>query len=131
MLSPLSLEEMICLAEFEEGQGKKDLKICQYSRRDYVRLRLIVGFLFVTAACGMILLLAAAANINSPILTELSVNPVRVLAGILIFYIISLAFFLAATWYLADTKYREAEERVRIYEERILKLLEFSDMEER
>ena len=129
MLSPLSLKEMICLAEFEEGQGKQDLKICQFSRQDYVRMRLIAGFLLVTAACALIIVLAAAANINSPVLTEMTANPGRVLAGILIFYITLLVFFLAATWYLADTKYREAEERVRIYEERILKLLEFSDME--
>ena len=49
MLNPLRLREMIALAAFDNGRGGRAEKICRYSKRDYVAVRLI-GTFFRTVA---------------------------------------------------------------------------------
>ncbi len=130
MISPLRLKEMICLASFEDGKGEKDLRICQYSRADYVAKSLVSAFLAVTV--GDILLIGLAGLLSMEVLEKAAYMTYsgRVIAVLLIFYIVTAALYLFAVWVQADRRYREAEERVRVYEERILKLVEFSDLEE-
>ena len=65
MLNPLRLREMIALASCDSGRGSRAEKICRYSKRDYVAVRLI-GTFFRTVA-GLLLLagLIAAAYADS------------------------------------------------------------------
>ena len=130
MVSPLRLKEMICLAAFEEGRGRKDFRIAGYDRADYIAIRLIGSFFLITAADAVLLALYIVWNFENP--SEIYILPQagRIAALILIFYIVSAAIYLAVSWAAADRKWKGACARVRSYEERILKLEEFAGMEE-
>ena len=58
MVNEKRLKAMIRLAEYEKN-GSGELRICRYSRRDYLILSLIRTFFLTTIGFGLLLLLAA------------------------------------------------------------------------
>lgn len=50
MLNISRIKLMTALAMYETGEGKKDLKICSYNKRDYVSLHLLTTIILVTIA---------------------------------------------------------------------------------
>ena len=130
MISPLRLKEMICLATFEESRGRKDFRIASFDRGDYIAIHLIGSFFLITAADAILLALYAVWNFENPSEMVLLSRAGKITATVLIFYILSAVVYLAVTWAAADRRWKQAAGRVRDYQERILKLEEFADMEE-
>ena len=123
-ISPLRLKEMICLAEFEEGRGKEDLRICQYGRSGYISLQMIKSFFCVTAASALLIAIGICGD-PEKYLFALQDDFTRIFPAALVFYLLLTAAYLTVTYMKADLRYREAESNVRVYEERIRMLLRF------
>ena len=129
-ISPLRLKEMICLAEFEQGGGKRAIRICQYGRSGYIALRMIISFFFAVAAAALLVFLAASGDLDGFLLMIQNADPKRLLSAAAVFFVLAAAAYLTVTYMKADAEYRKAEKQVRIYEERIQMLLRFPDAED-
>lgn len=130
MISPLRLKEMISLADFEENGGRKAREICQYGRSSYIALQLIKSFCFITAADILLIGVYAAGNLENLFAWLPGADLKKTAAGVLAFYIVTAAVYLTGTGFWAGRIYRAAADALRIYEERILLLLEFGDLPE-
>lgn len=118
----LRLSEMIHLARYEEGKGKKPLKICRYYRADYVAIQMIKTFFLVTFAYILILGLLAAGNINYLLDNIDKMDLATVGAVILIVYIVVLAIYLGYTFARSTIQYKKAKKSVHAYEIRLHEL---------
>lgn len=118
----LRVAEMIRLARYENGKGGKALKICKYYKSDYVTIEMLKTFFLTTVAYVLILLLIAAGNINWLLDHVDQMNLAVTGSVILIVYIVLMAVYLAATFLLANMRYKKAKRSVRSYEIRLREL---------
>ena len=128
MLNPLRLREMIALASFDNGRGGRAEKICRYSKRDYVAVRLI-GTFFRTVA-GLLLLAgliaAAYADSLSAALVRFDFTAAGVAAGVFIAGLV--LFSLLLSWRSSVRRYLEAEKEMRRYAAHLRLLGDMTDL---
>ena len=128
MLNPLRLREMIALASCDNGRGSRAEKICRYSKRDYVAIRLI-GTFFRTAA-GLLLLAgliaAGCADSLSAALVSFDFASAGVAAGLCIAGLV--LFSLLLSWRISVRRYLEAEKEMRRYAAHLRLLGDMTDL---
>ena len=128
MLNPLRLREMIALATCDSGRGSREEKICRYSKRDYVAVRLI-GTFFRTVA-GLLLLAgliaAAYADSLSAALVRFDFTAAGVAAGVCIAGLV--LFSLLLSWRTSVRRYLEAEKEMRRYAAHLRLLGDMTDL---
>ena len=128
MLNPLRLREMIALASCDSGRGSRAEKICRYSKRDYVAVRLI-GTFFRTVA-GLLLLagliVAAYADSLSAALVSFDFTAAGVAAGGCIAGLV--LFSLLLSWRSSVRRYLEAEKEMRRYAAHLRLLGDMTDL---
>ena len=128
MLNPLRLREMIALASCDNGRGSRAEKICRYSKRDYVAVRLI-GTFFRTAA-GLLLLAgliaAAYADALSAVPAGFDFAAAGVAAGLCIAGLV--LFSLLLSWRTSVRRYLEAEKEMRRYAAHLRLLGDITDL---
>jgi hypothetical protein len=128
MLNPLRLREMIALASCDSGRGSRAEKICRYSKRDYVAVRLI-GTFFRTVA-GLLLLAgliaAAYADSLSAALVRFDFTAAGVAAGVCIAGLV--LFSLLLSWRSSVRRYLEAEKEMRRYAAHLRLLGDMTDL---
>lgn len=128
MLNPLRLREMIALASCDSGRGSRAEKICRYSKRDYVAVRLI-GTFFRTSA-GLLLLAgliaAAYADSLSAALVRFDFTAAGVAAGVCIAGLV--LFSLLLSWRSSVRRYLEAEKEMRRYAAHLRLLGDMTDL---
>ena len=126
-ISPVRLKEMICLAEFEDGVGRRFLRICQYGRSGYIALQMIRSFFCITAAAALIVLMILSRDPEGMLFSLQNADWGRLLPEALIFYLLAAAAYLTVTYMRAAAVFDEAAAYVSVYEERIRMLLRFPD----
>ena len=128
MLNPLRLREMIALASCDSGRGSRAEKICRYSKRDYVAVRLI-GTFFRTSA-GLLLLAgliaAAYADSLSAALVSFDFPAAGVAASVCIAGLV--LFSLLLSWRSSVRRYLEAEKEMRRYAAHLRLLGDMTDL---
>ncbi len=112
MIRPRKMKEMIALSSFEEGRGRRSLRIGRLSRSDYIDTELIKAF--VCSLAGLCLLggLLAASRIEA--LLNLLVYLNLPWAGLLLFMAaaVLVAGYVLLAWFLAAGRYRRAEQEL-------------------
>ena len=128
MLNPLRLREMIALASCDSGRGSRAEKICRYSKRDYVAIRLI-GTFFRTAA-GLLLLAGLIAAAYTDSLAAVSVSFDFTSAGAAVGVCIAglVLFSLLLSWRSSVRRYLEAEKEMRRYAAHLRLLGDMTDL---
>ena len=128
MLNPLRLREMIALASCDSGRGSRAEKICRYSKRDYVAVRLIGTFFRTSAELLLLagLIAAAYADSLSAALVSFDFPAAGVAAGVCIAGLV--LFFLLLSWRTSVRRYLEAEKEMRRYAAHLRLLGDMTDL---
>ena len=123
MIDEKRLRLMIRLARYEQKDGKEDLRISRYFRRDYVGAALLKNFFLATIAYVLILLLIVIGNLDLLMdsLSDWNLQPI--IAAVILGYLFTLGIYSVVTYTLARLRYARAQKSVRAYGER-LELLE-------
>ena len=90
MIDEKRLRLMIRLARYEQKDGKEDLRISRYFRRDYVGAALLKNFFLATIAYVLILLLIVIGNLDLLMdsLSDWNLQPI--IAAVILGYLFTL-----------------------------------------
>ena len=129
MLDRSKVKLMTKLALYEQTQGKEDFKISEYYRKDYVGLHSICSFLWVTVGyiCVWMLILLAGFDLivgHMSLLLMLIMMLVAVVG-----YVVILAIYAGVTSHVYNQKYKDARQRVKMYNHDLIKLLKLYEKE--
>ena len=121
MVNEKRLKAMIRLAEYEKN-GSGELRICRYSRRDYLILSLIRTYFLTTIGFGLLLLLAAIGNMTT-VMDQINYIDIRALiAWVFLGYLAFLLFYMVLTFVHAWRRYRRASCSIQGYERELTRL---------
>lgn len=130
MIDNTRVRMMTKLAVYEEGNGKKDLKMQRYSRGAFLSLRLLGSFFAVTVACilgGILYIMRYYSNI----VTEgLAFSYEKILLKMLVVYLIVMIVNLVLTFWIQSRRYDEMEKNIRQYDRRLFELKKYLEKEE-
>ncbi len=125
------IRKMIKLAMYEEYDGKEDLEICKYFRRDYVGFGLLLNFVLITVAYGIILFAAGIANMEYLTAHFNEFDFRSILFGIILIYFLVLAVFSIITFTMRRLRYAKAKRNVDKYYDELGELEELYHTEDR
>ncbi len=115
MIDEKRLRLMIRLARYEQEEGREDLKISKYYRRDYVGLALLKNLLLVTLAYLLLLALLVLYNLDFLMnqLNEMSIRPL--LVTIALGYLFLLGMYSVIVYTISRLKYARAQASIKTY----------------
>lgn len=122
MIDEKRLRLMIRLARYEQGEGKEDLKIGKYYRRDYVALALLKNLLLVTLAYGLLLAFLLLYNLDFLMnqLSEMSIRPLLVTMAL--GYLFLLGMYSVIVYTISRLKYARAQTSIKAYYKALTRL---------
>lgn len=131
MLDIKRVKLMTKLALYEETQGKKDFKVSEYYRKDYVGMHMICTFLWVTVGYVCLAGLLALAGMET-VIAKMSVGfLITFMAVAVISYIAVLVIFLVITSRIYNKRHQDARHRVKMYNHDLIKLLKMYEKEKK
>lgn len=128
MLNKKKIRLMTRSAIYEKHEGKEDLKICQYSKSDYVRFSMLKTLIGVTVSillCAVIYAVCSAEELFELIFTEDLTSLIEV---VLVIYLLFLGIYVIVSLLYYPRKYKKAKKRVNEYNKK-LTLIEEMDEE--
>ena len=104
--------KMTKLAMFEQYDGRRDLEICRFFRRDFVGLGLLVNWILISVAYVIGLLAVAVVNMDflTAHMSEMDI-PATIFAVVFI-YIIILALYSVIIFTIRRLRYAKAKRNV-------------------
>lgn len=130
MLSEEKIRLMIRLANYETGQGRKDLSRTEYYKGDYIRLQVLKTIVSVTVAVVLMLFLAAFYKAEYLMFHVVSLDYLRIGSVIVLIYLLLIFVFVAITIHISSAQYDESKKRVKIYYDALNDLIHYYDEEE-
>lgn len=115
MLSKKKIKIMFCMADYENGHGKKDLRTVKLYKNDYVRLNLLLSIVCVTIAYVLILALICLYNYEYIISNVATIPYYSVGTMILGIYVLLIIFYSFISIYVFSKKYEVSKKRVKKY----------------
>ncbi len=115
MIDEKRLRLMIRLARYEQEEGRENLKISKYYRRDYVGLALLKNLLLVTLAYLLLLTLLVVYHLDFLMnqLNEMSIRPL--LITIALGYLFLLGLYSVIVYTISRLKYARAQTSIKTY----------------
>ena len=122
MLNEERVKLMVKLASYEEKEGKEDLKISSYYKKDYASLNRWCTFLWTTAGYAILVVLFGLANMDRLLenftMKAMIILGVAVIAG----YIAMIVVYSAIAHKFYQKKHIKARQRVKRYSHNLLLL---------
>lgn len=129
MVDKRKIRLMTRMAMYEQAEGREDLKVSAYYRKDYVSMKMVVTFLWTTVGFGFAMLLVLAGGMSTWMehfdLTFLFVLAAAVIA----IYLALLTITLTVTARIANKKHRDSRMRVKRYNHNLLRLIKIYERE--
>ena len=115
MIDERRLRLMIRLACYEQKDGKEDLKISKYYRRDYVGFALLKNLFLVTVAYALLLAVIVVYNLDFLVdhLNDLNLRPL--LAAVILGYLFVLGIYSVIVYTVSSLRYARAQKSVKAY----------------
>lgn len=115
MINEEKVLRMTKMASYEASGGRKDKAVAGYFKGDYIGMQLLLSFVVITAA----LLIGFAAylsfNFEEVMANIYSMDLVAIGKKLLLYYLIALGVYLAATYFVYMLRYRKARKRLNLY----------------
>lgn len=129
MLDEKRIVLMTKMAMYEENQGKEDIGISTYFRKDYISKNLLWSFIWYTVGYVLLVLLVGIASFET--LLDGSSITVLILSGIIavFVYIAGLIGILVYTYRRCKKRHGDARQRVKIYNRDLVTLLRMYEKE--
>ena len=131
MLDEKKIKLMTQMALYEQKEGKEDLKISAYYRKDYASLHTIYSIIWMTVGYIFLVLLFGLAALDS-LMTNMTLAGFVLLAGgIVIGYFLVLFVGGIASYQFYNNKHQDSRARVKKYNHNIIRLLKLYEKEKR
>ena len=131
MLDRQKVKLMTELAIYEQNQGKEDLKINEYYRKDYAELHTICSVIWVTLGYAGVVGLAVLAGLDYLVANISKTLIITMGLGIVGGYLAVLIVYSLIAQYLFRQKHKEARERIKFFNNDLTKLLKLYEKEKR
>ena len=129
MLDRGKVELMTKLAFYEQNEGKEDLKINEYYRKDYTGYHTLCSILWITVGYVVAVGLAAVAGLDF-ILDYMSKSMLMKMAiAVIIGYLIVVVIYTVILRRIYNRRHRKARQRMRTFNYNLIKLLKMYDKE--
>lgn len=122
MIDVKKVRMMTWLSAYENGAGRKDLKMNQQSRRTYKTLRLIESVIIVTIVFMAFTVLYGFRFITKSMSSGQSLSLMRNLLPLGIVYLAVMVLTVIITNLCCDRKYRAMQKRVAAYDKSLYRL---------
>lgn len=119
MLNEKRVKHMVKMASYESNEGKEELNITTYFRKDYVTLNVLCTLIWTTVAYAILILILGFGFMDI-ILENLTLIKAGILIGaVLVVYVVLLCVFgsIASTFYAK--KHARAGKHVGIYKKQL------------
>lgn len=128
-------EERICImtrmASYEAGEGKEDMPVKQYYRKDYVSYQMIRTFISSTISFGILFLFWGMYSIEKIMQQLAEMDLIQFGISILIKYVIFVVVYQVITVIVYNRKYTRATAGVKKYHADIKKVIKLQEKEEK
>lgn len=131
MLNTERIRLMTRLAAYEQKEGKEDLKMCQYYRRDYVELEMIKTFISSTIAYVIIILLQIFYELQELQKTLYQIDYMEYVEGIWVRYVVFVIIYQIIAWIVYNLRYTKGNKRKKLYHTRLKKVEKLYEKEEK
>lgn len=123
MLDERKIKLMTKMSLYEANQGKEDLKISAYYRKDYTSLHTIATILWITVgyACLMMLLILSAYDMLMETMTVGMLVTMGI--GIVVCYLLLVIAYAVYTHVTCNQRHQAARARVKRYNRSLVRLL--------
>ncbi len=131
MLDERKVKLMTRMALYEEQQGREDLKISAYYRKDYTSLHTLATILWVTV--GYVCLIGLLGiSVFDALMEKMSIGMIIIMAIVIVAaYLAIVIAYAVYTHVTCNNRHKEARARVKVYNHdlgRLLNLYKKKDM---
>ncbi len=122
MLNEERIILMTHMASYESGEGKKNVKIGDYFRSDYIAIQVLKSVLSSSIAFVIVLALYVFYDFEVFMQDLYKIDLIEFVKNILIYYGITVAVYGALTYVVCTYKYAKAKRSLRCYYQNLKKL---------
>lgn len=129
MIDERKVKLMTRMASYENHEGKEDLKISSYYRKDYASLHTLYSIIWVTIGYGCLMLLLGISMFDM-LMNSMSVG-MLVMLGVLVIvgYFVVVVAYAVATHVACSKRHQKARTRVKKYNHDLVRLLKIYEKE--
>ena len=123
MLDERKVKLMTRMALYEEQQGREDLKVSAYYRKDYTSLHTLATILWVTA--GYVCLTGLVGiGLYEKLMETMTIGIMLIIAIVVIaLYLVVVIAYAVCSYTMYDKQHKEARARVKLYNHDLARLL--------
>lgn len=115
MLDERRIRRMARLASYESKEGKSDIAISMYFRKDYVSVNTLKTFLWVTIGYVILVALVLLGMLESLMESVTITKVILIMAGIIVGYILIMIIYGTVAKKMYRNKHEDARERVKLF----------------
>ena len=130
MLNQDRIQIMTKLAIYEQNEGKKEIPMGKYHRRDYVALELIKSFFCATIAFGVLFLLSILHDAETWLDNLYGLNYQSYAIRLILLYLAFVTLFQLIAWGVYQHRYKAGQKNLKSYRRRLKKLEKLYAQEE-
>lgn len=131
MLDEERIRIMTRMASYEAGEGKEDISVKQYYRKDYVSYQMIRTFISSTISFGILFLLWGVYSMETIMEQIAKMDLVGFGISVLIKYIIFVVVYQVIAAIIYNRKYTKATAGVKKYHAELRKIIKLQEREEK
>lgn len=131
MLSEERISIMTRMASYEAGEGKEDMPVKQYYRKDYVSYQMIRTFISSTISFGILFLFWAMYSMEKIMEQLPKMDLVKFGTSVLIMYVAFVLLYQVIAVIVYNRKYSKATERMKKYHADLKKVIKLHEKEEK
>lgn len=131
MLNKERIRLMTRLAAYEQGEGKEDMPVAQYYRRDYVGLMMLRTFISSTIAFFILFALKILYELDLWIAMLYKLSYQKMLSDIMGKYLVFVLLYQVIAYFVYNFRYRKTQKKQKLYHSRIKKVQKLYEREEK
>lgn len=131
MISEEKVRLMTRLARYEQKEGREELQINRYFRRDYIGMALLKNFLWTTLGYFLVLLLYFGYHMEFYLDNATKMSWTPVIVGIIAGYVVMLTVYSIITYIICSLRYIRAKQGIKRYTETLNRLMGIYRREEK
>ena len=129
MLDKRKIRLMTRLALYEQNEGREDMKISAYYKKDYVSMKMIATLIWTTIGYGCAMLLVLGWGMTGWMEKLTLALIIMLVAVILLGYLALLIITFIITSRISNRKHRDARMRMKRYNHGLLQLMKMYEKE--
>ncbi len=129
MIDEKKVKLMTRMASYENNEGREDLKVSAYYRKDYVSYHTVLSVLWVTIGYGCLVLLIGISMFDK-LLGSMSMGSLITMAVFAVAgYLIVVVAYGVITYAIYNKRHQKARMRIKKYNHDLIRLLKIYEKE--